>query len=378
MDKTILHLDMNSYFASVEQQLNPILRSKPIGVIKALGRTCIIAASIEAKRYGIKTAMGTWEAKKLCPQIIFVPSHFDNYAKVTKKIINLAKDFSPNIEVFSIDEMFLDITDTQTLWPGGSLQMALEIKQRIKLEVGDWLSCSIGIGWSKLSAKTASEMQKPDGLTFLTPINYLLLTNNLPVSEICGIGRSRAKYLESRGAFTLKQARMLPYLPTEIYNLIFLQSNDGLVTTENYPKSVSRTFTTFRVTKDQQQVASLIRNLIEEVCLRLREINMAGRTINLSLDTYHFRKTLFNPTNDPEIVFNLLPKDFPVEVRFAGVWISNLVTSNQLPVINNRERLLKAVDKINHKHGLFTVYPAKLMGMELVRPEVNGFTSFFG
>lgn len=122
MNKTILHLDMNSYFASVEQQLNPILRNKPIGVIKALGRTCIIAASIEAKKYGVKTAMSVWEAKKLCPQIIFVPSRFDNYAKITKKIISLTKDYSPDVEIFSIDEMFLDITDTQTLWPGGSFQ----------------------------------------------------------------------------------------------------------------------------------------------------------------------------------------------------------------------------------------------------------------
>lgn len=378
MNRTILHLDMNSYFASVEQQLNLSLRGKPVGVIKAVGRTCIIAASIEAKKYGIKTGMSTWEAKKLCPQVIFVPSQFNHYAEVTRKIIRLAYDYSPDIEVFSIDEMFLDITDTQTLWSGGSLEMALEIKKRIKLEIGDWLSCSIGVGWSWLSAKTASEMQKPDGLTYLTPINYLLLTNNLPVSEICGIGRSRAKYLESRGAFTLKQARALPYLPSEIYDLIFLRSNDELITNNDNSKSVSRTFTTYQTTSHKSQVTSLIRNLIEEVCLKLRDINMGGRTICLSLDSYHFRKTLTASINDPEIVFNLIPRDIPEEIRFAGISISNLVISNQLPVISNRKNLFRAVDKINHRHGLFTVYPARLMGMELIRPEVNGFTSFFG
>ncbi len=369
---------MNSYFASVEQQLNPSLREKPIGVIKAVGRTCIIAASIEAKKYGIKTGMGTWEAKKLCPQIIFVPSQFDHYAEVTKKIIRLAKDYSPDVEVFSIDEMFLDITDTQTLWPGGSLEMALDIKKRIKAEVGDWLTCSIGIGWSKLSAKTASEMQKPNGLTYLTTDNCLLMTDHLFVSEICGIGRSRANYLQSRGAFTLKDARCLADLPSEIYDLIFLRTNDSLVTGESDPKSVSRTFTTFKVTSSKFQVLSLIRNLIEEVCLKLRDINMTGRTFGVRLDKFQFRKTLFFATDDPEVIFSSIPKGIPEEIRFAGVWISNLVISNQLSVISNRKNLFKAVDKINHKHGLFTVYPAKLMGMELIRPEVNGFTSFFG
>ena len=206
MDKTILHLDMNSYFATVEQQLNPSLRNKPIGVIKAPGRTCIIAASKEAKKYGVKTGTTTYDAKKLCPQIIFVPSNLNRYLEVTKKIIKIAENYSPIVDVFSIYEMFLDITDTQTLWSGWALQMAQEIKKKIK-EIGDCLTCSIGVAWSKLSAKTASEMQKPDGLTFLTPMNYELLTNNLLVSEICGIGESRAKYLQSRGAFNLKQAR---------------------------------------------------------------------------------------------------------------------------------------------------------------------------
>lgn len=396
MAKTILHLDMNSYFASVEQQLNPSLRGKSVGVIKAPGRTCVIAASIEAKKYGVKTGTTTYDARRLCPQIVFVPSQMNHYLEITKKIIGVAEGYSPIVDVFSIDEMFLDITDTQSLWPGGSLQIALEIKQKIRTDVGDWLKCSIGVGWSKLSAKTASEMHKPNGLTFLTPINYLLLTNNLPVSEVCGIGYSRAKYLQSRGAFTLGQARALPDLPTEISDLIFLRNDDSLTPSSELlaPKSVSRTYTTYQTTSHKSQVTSLVRNLIEEACGKLREMGMGGRTFGLVLKSpipkyltptpspnlgegqysYKFRKTLANPTDDPEIIFQMLTKEeLPDAVRFAGIWISNLVFSIQYSVFGKRENLLKSVDKINGKFGLFTVYPARLLGSELIRPEVTGF-----
>lgn len=374
MAKTILHLDMNSYFATVEQQLNPALRGRPIAVTKALGRSCIIAASVEAKKLGIKTGSNVWEAKKLCPQIVLVPSNLNRYLEITKKIIRVAENFSPVVDVFSIDEMFLDITDTQTLWPGGALQIAMEIKQKIKTEVGDYLTCSIGIAWSKLSAKTASEMKKPDGLTFLPPINYELLTNNLPVSEICGIGESRAKYLQSRGAFTLKQARALPDLPIEIKNIIYLTNDEPLTNNYEQPKSVSRTYTTYQTTNHKSQVTSLIRNLVEEACGKLREMGMGGRTFGLRLDAFKTRRTISYPTSDPEVIYNsFVCQSLPENIRFAGVWISNLMFNVQCPMFNKREKLLKSVDKINDKFGLFTVYPANLLGNELIRSEVTGF-----
>ena len=295
-----------------------------------------------------------------------MPSNLNRYLEITKQIIKVAENFSPVVDVFSIDEMFLDITDTQTLWPG-SLANSSGNQTKIKQEVGDYLTCSIGIAWSKLSAKTASEMQKPDGLTFLTKEDFLIKTQKLPVSEICGIGHSRAKYLESRGAFTLGQARSLPDLSPEIYDLIFLQREEVLVCGDELPapKSVSRTYTTYQVTSNKKQVTSLIRNLIEEACGKLREMDMGGRTISLRLDTYRFRKTLANLTSDPEIVFNLIPKDLPTEVRFAGLCISNLIFNLQFSIFN-KEKLLKAVDRINDKFGLFTVYPANLLGRELL------------
>ena len=377
--RTILHVDMNSYFATVEQQANPYLRGKPVGIIKAEGRGCVIAASIEAKKFGVKTGCTVWEAKKLCPQIILVPSDMDKYFALTQRLIKIIGDYSPTVEVFSIDECFMDVTDTQKLFGGGVLEIALEIKQRVKRDLGEWMRCSVGIGFSKLSAKLASEMDKPDGLTWLTQENYLDKTEQVAVHEVCGIGYARSKYLYGRGAFTLGQARQLPDLPREIYDLIGLRNNEKLITIEDLDpaKSVSRTFTTFSNLNSQDSILKLVRNLIEEATGKMREMKMAGRTFCLTLDGFWARRTIKMPTDDPLIIFDLLKREYErnplLSVRFAGINISNLMLNTQYSMFNKREKILQVVDRVNQKWGLFSLYPAQLLGGELVRPEVTGY-----
>jgi DNA polymerase IV len=370
---------MNSYFATAEQQANPYLRGKPIGIIKAAGRGCVIAASVEAKKYGVKTGCNVWEAKKLCPQIIFVPSDMEKYFSLTQRMIKIARDYSPTVEVFSIDEVFADVAETQSLYAGGALEIAIEIKQRLKLDLGEWMRCSIGIGFSKIIAKLASEMQKPDGLTWLTPEDYLQKTQKVAVEEVCGIGRSRTKYLHDRGAFTLGQARKLE-LSEETKKLVWLEDDSELSAIEDLipAKSVSRTFTTYAALDDEQEILKLIRNLVEEAAAKLREMGMVGRTFCLSLDNFWVRKTVDSPTDDPLIIFSLLASYFAKgyegqPVRQVGVWISNLTCNAQCKMYKNRDELLKAVDRVNEKYGLFTAYPASLLGNTLIRPEVTGF-----
>lgn len=382
-NKTIMHVDMNSYFATAEQQANPFLRNKPVGIVKAKGRGCVIAASVEAKKFGVKTGCTVWEAKNLCPQIILVPSDMDKYFAITQKLIAVAGRYSPIMEVFSIDEMFLDITDTQKLYPGGMLQMAMELKSAVKREIGDYLKCSVGISFSKILAKLASEMKKPDGLTILTAENYLSATDHLPVEEVCGIGYARTKFLHNRGIFTLGQARKLDNLPPEIADLVWLRLDEDLTTVADLDpaKSVSRTYTTFANLTTQSAIYKLVRNLIEEAAAKLREMHMVGRTLSLSLsaDTEKFwaRKTVSTPLADGKIMFDLLWKEYqsrPIAaVRFAGVSVSNLIVNRQLSIFNKGENALKAVDQVNDKFGLFTVYPSSLMGGTLIRPEVTGF-----
>ncbi len=387
--RTILHVDMNSYFATAEQQANPFLRGKPIGVIKALNRGCIIAASVEAKKFGVKTGMNVWDAKKKCPHIILVPSDMDKYFSITCGMVEILKSYSPVLEIFSIDECFLDVTQTKGLYCGGAWEMALEIKKRIREELGEWMKCSVGIGFSKIVAKLASEMHKPDGLTWLTVDNYLEKTESVEVSEVCGIGFSRTAYLRTRGAFTLGQARRLE-LPEEIKDLVFLRNDDDLVTVSELEaaKSVSRTYTTYKTLNSKFEILKLVRNLVEEVCAKLREMEMVGRTFILSLSgnscqsclpagRFSVRKTINTPTDDPLLIYDLFVREYErntvTEVRQAGVWVTNLMDNGQLTIDRSRTSLLGSVDKVNQKFGLFTLYPASLLGNVLIRPEVTGF-----
>jgi len=369
---------MNSYFATAEQQANPYLRGKPVGIIKAEGRGCIIAASIEAKKYKIKTGCTVWDAKKLCPQIILVPSDMGKYFALTQRLIRIISDYSPTLEVFSIDEMFADVTDTQKLYSGGALEMALSMKQRVKEELGEWMRCSIGIAWTKILAKLASEMHKPDGLTMLSPENYLEETKNIKVEEVCGIGRARTTTLQSMGVRTLGEARQLE-LPREIADLVWLRVDQPVSRVEDLQpaKSVSRTYTAFSALNAQRTVLNLVRNLVEEAAAKLREMNMAGRTFCLFLDHFWARKTLHSSTDDPQIIYDLLARAYeqnPVTgIRQAGVSVSNLIFNYQFLIFDQRQKLLNAVDKINQKYGVFTLYPAQLLGGELIRPEVTGY-----
>ncbi|KKT65780.1 MAG: polymerase IV protein, partial [Candidatus Woesebacteria bacterium GW2011_GWA2_44_33] len=154
----------------MEQQKNPQLRGKPVGVIKAEGRTVIIAASVEAKRRGVKTGTLVWQAKLLCPEIILVPADFDSYDKMTRRFARICQRFSDRVELFSLDEVFLDATETGRLF-GGSRKLALHLKKVVREKLGEWMKVSIGIAKNRLLAKLASDMEKPDGLVEISDEN---------------------------------------------------------------------------------------------------------------------------------------------------------------------------------------------------------------
>ena len=166
MPRTILHIDMNAFFASVEQQSNPALRGKPIAVTGAAARTVITTASYEARAFGVKTGMTVGEAKRACPELILVVGNNRSYTYVSSCIIAILREFTPLVEVFSIDEAFLDVTGSIRLF-GSAEEISMRIKARIRTDFG--LTCSIGIAPNKLLAKLASEMEKPDGLTVIPP-----------------------------------------------------------------------------------------------------------------------------------------------------------------------------------------------------------------
>src|SRR3989338_1715729 len=170
MEKIILHIDFDSFFASCEQQDNPDLRNKPLGVTATNGRTCIIASSREAKRLGIKTGTRTYEALEICPDLKLVAANFIKYFEVSKKFLKICRNFSPSVELFSIDEVFMDVTLTNHLF-NGVYNMIKLIKQEIKEKIGEYITVSIGISHNRLLAKLASGLNKPDGIFEITKNN---------------------------------------------------------------------------------------------------------------------------------------------------------------------------------------------------------------
>jgi len=396
--QTILHLDLDSFFASVEQQANPKLVGKPVGVIKGPGRTCVIAASKEAKKFGVKTGTRTWEAKALCPQIIFVPADFDKYFFVTKKFIEICSHYSPDLEVFSIDELFLDITQTKDLF-GGVWKICQKIKQDIRKEIGQHITCSIGISYNRLLAKLASKIKKPDGIFEITPKNRDGILFSSKLTDVCGLGTRLEKRLFNLGITDFKNLRKIPidfleaslgpFWSRQLKKISYGEDDSILTRIGEIPKmkSVSRTYTLYEDTTDLSLIKATLRNLCEEVAFKAREMGMAGRMIGVVVrgggqeNCRH--KTLKYFLDDGGKIFEGVWQLFSLMkwsglVRFLGVWLEDLRPKNNLTINifekeRRKEKLLMALDKINKTFGEFTIYPAVLLNNKKIKSEVNGF-----
>jgi len=409
--KTILHLDMDSFFASVEQQSNPRLIGKPVGVIKGPGRTCIIAASREAKKLGIKTGTTTYDAKQIYPKIILVPADFDKYFSVTKKFIEICSRYSPDLEVFSIDELFLDITQTSKFFCG-KFAVCRRIKEDIKKEIGEYITCSIGISYNRLLAKLASGINKPNGIFEITPESRDEILFSVKLTDVCGLGSRLEKRLYDMGITNFKSLREVPlecleaslgpFWPKELKRLSYGEDDSLLIRVGDPPaggskmKSVSRTFTLYENTTDLKMIKATLRNLCEEASWKAREMGMMGREVgmgvrgsnlsNLSglgyLGDYRYKtlKYFIDCGGDVfKIVWRLFEETrWEGSVRFLGVWLGMLKPKSELtislfPEEKRKENLVAAMDSVNNRFGELTLYPAVLLQSGLIRSEVNGF-----
>src|SRR3989344_758358 len=355
-NRVILHVDLNSFFATAEQQANPYLRGKPVGILKAAGRSCVIAASVEAKKYGVKTGMRLNEVKKLCPGIILVPADFDKYADITYRFINICQTYSPICEVFSLDECFIDISETEKLF-GGVLNIALEIKERLRSEIGDYITCSCGISHNRLLAKLASSQIKPDGLFLITRDNAYEILDKSDLMDVCGLGFALNRRLgilriDSFPKLRSKSVEFLhkhfgPYWSLHLYNVSRGIDNSPVMPLAEIPdaKSVSRTYTTHRNLYQREGINRLVRNLAEEATAKAREMTMSGRYVGFC---------------------------------FRGVTLGMLVKNKYQPIPffptdQRRQKLIATIDKINQRFGDYTIFPAQLLGMDIIRPKVNGY-----
>jgi len=383
--RIIMHVDMNSYFATVEQQANPCLRGKPLCIAgKGSGeRTVCAAASIEAKKFGVKSGCPVWEARRLCPSIILVQADYHKYQFVSHQIFSILESYSPIMEIFSIDEAFLDLSHINRI--NTVISIAHDIKARIKEEVGDYLKCSIGISFNKLLAKLASEMKKPDGLTIIDKNNVDNILAQTPVEDLCGVGRSFKARLNSLGINTAKEMgecpleKLISIFGPHHGKILHLmgQGKDASLVAPHFllgpEKSFGHSYTLPRELSGLDDTLKVLLKLCQKVGRRMRKAGCSGRTIQVYVRFLDFtgmskRLTLTRHINDGNDIYKLakemLGKSLP-PIRAIGVSIGNLVRLNRvsmpiLPQDQQKESVLKAQDKINDKYGEFTVFPAAL------------------
>ncbi|MBI5044372.1 MAG: DNA polymerase IV [Candidatus Levybacteria bacterium] len=397
--RIILHIDFDSFFASVEQQCNPLLRNKPIGVTATNGRSCIIASSREAKKLGIKTGCRTYDALRLCPQIQLVPADFWKYWEISKKFIAIGKDFSPFLEVFSLDEIFLDATTTAHLF-GGVEGLIEKIKTRIRKEIGEYITVSIGVSHNKLLAKLGSDLKKPNGVTMIRPHQVQSVYAIAKLQDICGIGPRIEERLNAMGIYTLAQLHKTPlsFLMAEFGNIeghFLYNVGKGIDTrpvlsyTEEPPvKSIGRQYCLPQNEHNQRIVLQNIYELYEEVGIKLRRLNKKARGAGLALyGAYeahgHITKQEYVDTGPKLFGYGMevlkqkydgLPVGY---VRRISVWASYLEDSSRLPLPlflqeRKKEKVIKVVDALNERFGDHTIRNGFLANAAKLTTTPNG------
>jgi DNA polymerase-4 len=381
--KTIMHIDMNAFFAAVEQQSNPALRGKPVAVIGSEKRSIILTASYEARAFGVKTGMTRFEASERCPRLLLVAANNRLYTHVSTEIMVMLRDYTPLVEIFSIDEAFLDLSGSLRLF-GGEERIAYLIKSRIKARFG--ITCSIGIAPNKLLAKLASERRKPDGLTVFRPEDIPGLLENMPIQELCGIGRRLGRQLHSLGIFTCGQLnRFPPVILREKYGVVGDRlramasgiDHSQVVPEEDSPpiKSVGHSRTLPDDLVDRQAICAVLLQLAEMVGRRARRYRVSGRVVNLTLryadfTTFSRQQVQADYLDCSEQIFraslqilNRLALSQPV--RLLGIRLSDLrFNTGQLSLFtqDQRQSLLSEVrDCINDRYGDFTVMFGSLL-----------------
>jgi len=375
-NRHVIHIDMDAFFASVEQLDNPELKGKPVIVGGSVQqRGVVAAASYEARKYGVHSAMPMSKAVKLCPDAVILPVRMKRYAEISRQIHKIFSNYTPEIEPISLDEAFLDVTGSINLF-GSSEKIGIEIKNKIKEQLN--LTASVGIAPNKFLAKLGSDLEKPDGFVVITEENKQAILDPLPVSEIWGIGKVTTKELQSKGIHTVKQLRLTH---TKILNSIFGNCSqeiinlaqgidDRPVESERETKSISAEETFPEDIGDKDILLNILHNQVDEVSQRLRADRLECKTITLKLRYGDFKtitrsSTFNNPTNitqkllhESNKVFSNWYKQSADKLRLLGFGVSSLSVegSGQQLLFEDKEEkkhkeLDQTIDKIKNKYG---------------------------
>ncbi len=384
MTRQIMHIDLDAFFVSVEQALNPDLKGKPVVVGGKPDRRGVVAsASYEARAFGLHSAMPLTTASRLCPQAIFIEGNFAKYRDASQRFMTILADFSPYLEPLGLDEAYLDATGFESIH-GPTKQMAASIKQRIKVELV--ICASVGIANFKIVAKIASDLCKPDGLLEVAAGKERSFLKPLPVAKLPGIGRKGERILKDLGIKTIGQLAALPLnilkshfgVAGELLHNYANGIDDRKVEPAGEAKSISRETTFGKDTRDSSLLKATLRYLSERVGSELRQKGKLTRCVTLKLRYADFttitrQHTLSQAGDTDQTIFDiglkLLKKELSREkqaVRLIGIGISNLTEAGrQLDMLDSSaqrlEKLNTAIDRIRKKYGFTAIQTGRTL-----------------
>ncbi|MEO1212223.1 MAG: DNA polymerase IV [Bacteroidota bacterium] len=340
MHRKIIHIDMDAFYASVEQRDDPELRGKPVVVGWGSKRGVVAAASYEARKFGVRSALPSITAKRLCPDLIFVRPRFDVYKKISNQIREIFFEYTDLVEPLSLDEAYLDVTHNKKGLESAT-KIAREIRARI-LETTN-LTASAGISINKFLAKVASDINKPDGITLIPPDRAEPFLEKLPIEKFFGIGKKTAEKMKKMGLRTgadlkawseLDLARKFGKMGRHYYKIVRAR-DERLVKPDRLRKSVGIENTFSDDLETAEEMLAELQKLTEKLCGRLHRISTKARTITLKIKYHDFElKTRSKSQNSyldqeedifPIVEHLLFHPEFPVKaVRLLGVYASNL------------------------------------------------------
>jgi DNA polymerase IV len=376
--RVILHVDMNSFYASVEMAYEPELKGKPVAIAGNVEerRGIIITCSYEARKFGVKTTMPLWEAKKLCPQLIIRKPNFDRYRTASIAMFEILRNYTELVEPVSIDEGYLDITNSYEL--GSPIEIAQSIQKRV-LEQLD-LPCSIGIAPNKFLAKTASDMKKPMGITILRKRDIPSVLWPLNTSEMHGVGKKTAEKLTTIGIHTIGELAAGNEIQLKsLLGINGIRIKERANGVDNRPvdpesvsdfKSIGNSTTLPKDTTNQQELYRVLESLAETVSVRLKRKNVLAATLGITIrfkdrKTITRSKKLSNPIQQKEDIASMAKQIFIKEwngnpIRLLGITGYDLVEHDlafkQLDLFSfekdaKKEPLLKTLSTLQDKYG---------------------------
>lgn len=391
---TLMHLDLNSCFAGIEQQANPLLRGRPVAVAAYTSPNgCILTASVEAKKYGVKVGLRVKEGKALCPGLIILPPDTDKYRFVHLQFKKLLSEYSANFVPKSIDEFVLDFKN----YPGfsqGLINVGREIKTKIKSTIGDWLTVSIGIGPNRFLAKQASNLKKPDGLEEINFQNYQSVYSRLTLPELHGINTALTARLNSAGIYTVTDFYQsnLPRLRSAFHSVNsyywYLRLRGWEIDAVDFNRqSFGNMYSLPQHFSQVSDLSPILHKLVAKVGYRLRTAGYQARGVYLGIlytdGTFWHRHRLsshylFDSADLFHSAFKNLSHSPRKPVANLAITCFDLIKNNSIQLdlfnyVSRSLRLTSAEDSINQRYGHFVISPASMLGTADLIPDRIGF-----